>query len=122
MLSSKRKRVIDMKVLPGEALDGSGRVCIHLFIQDKAGVYVEPHAIHPMFEGDVQVKQKVVCKPTRGRLACNSRRNPTATTRNGVTTVTPRTDDYRAVTCPKCIASAEYKAAKAKLEELTKEQ
>ncbi len=112
----KKNRVINVRVLPGEPLDGSGRVCIHLFVQDNAGLFVEPHAVHPVFKDGVQVKQQVVCGPARGRLACDPKRNPTPTTHNGVITVTPRTDDPRAVTCTKCMASNDYKAMVAKLE------
>lgn len=102
-------RAINLRVLPGEPLDGSGRICIHLFVQDaKRGSFIEPHALHPVFENGAQVKQKVQAKPTRGRLACDPKRDPAPVTRGGVITVTPRTDDPRAVTCPRCMASDEY--------------
>ena len=107
-MARSKKLVVDLKVLPGEPLDGTGRICIHLFVQDQHGLFTEPHVIHPVFENGVQGKQKVECRPTRGRLACNRKRGVAPTTRNGVTTVTPRTDDPRAVTCSKCIASKEY--------------
>ena len=98
-------RAINLRVLPGEPLDGSGRICIHLFVQDERGSFIEPHALHPVFENGVQ---KVQAKPTRGRLACDPKRDPAPVTRGGVITVTPRTDDPRAVTCPRCMASDEY--------------
>ncbi len=56
------------------------------------------------------VKQKVVAKLTRGRLACDSKRTVAPTTHSGVTTVTSRTDDPRAATCPRCLASKDYAA------------
>lgn len=105
------KRIINMSVLPGEPTDGSGRVCIHLFVQDQRGAFVEPSVLHPVVKDGQVVKQQLEMRPTRGRLACNPRRLVAPVTRNGVTTITPRTDDPRAVTCPKCIASAEYMAA-----------
>lgn len=103
-------RVIGVKVLPGEPLDGSGRVCIHLFVQDERGPVIEPNVLHM---GEVEddlgspIKQ-LVARPTRGRLACDPRRTVAPVTRNGVTTVTMRTDDPRAVTCLKCLKSASY--------------
>ena len=108
---SHRKRIVEVKVLPGEPLDGSGRECIHLFVQDERGPFVEPHALHPVIKDGVPVKQQVDARPTRGRLACDPKRSAAPVTSNGVTTVTARTDDLRAVTCPKCIASDRYRVA-----------
>lgn len=111
------KRVIQMNVLHGEPKDGSGRVCIHLFVQDAAGPFVEPHVLHPALdEAGQPIKQQVIARPTRGRLACDARRGVAPVTRGGVTTVTPRTDDPRAVTCPRCIASRFYAELMARLE------
>ncbi len=98
-----------MTVLPGEPLDGTGKVCIHLFVQDESGPFVEPHVLHPELDADGQpIKQRVVARPTRGRLACDPKRDVAPVTRNNITTVTPRTTQPTAVTCPKCIASADY--------------
>ena len=102
------RRIVNIKVLPGEPLNGSGRVCIHLFVQDENGPFVEPYALHPVFKDGVQVKQVVEAKPTRGRLACNPKQNAAPVIRGNVTTVTARTDDPRAVTCKKCEASKSY--------------
>jgi hypothetical protein len=103
------KRKVNMRVLPGEPTDGTGRVCVHLFMPDAAGPFVEPHALHPMRDKDGNVvKQKVEAKPTRGRLACDPKRQVAPVTRGNVTTVTSRTDDPRAATCPKCLASKDY--------------
>lgn len=106
-------------VLPGQSTDGSGKVCIHLFVPDESGPFTEPHALHPVYENGVQVKQTVAAKSTRGRLACNPKRNVAPVTRSGVTTVTARTDDPRGVTCPKCLASEDYAAAMAKIDQIT---
>lgn len=102
-------RIISVKVLPGEPLDGTGRVCIHLFVPDEKGPFVEPHALHPKMENGKAVKGKLTAKPTRGRLACDPRRLVAPVTRGKVTTITHRSDDPRAVSCPKCIASVDYK-------------
>ena len=103
------KRVVRLNVLPGEPLDGSGRICIHLFVRDPGGVFVEPHVLHLDPDSDVRPPgRKFGAGPARGRLACDRRRAVAPVERNGVTTITVRTDDPRAVTCPKCMASAEY--------------
>ena len=97
-----KKRVISLKVLPGEPVDGTGRICIHLFVPDERGPFVETHCLY------VDDERKIGAKLTRGRLACDPKRTVSLKPVNGVTTVTLRSDDPRAVTCPKCIASAEY--------------
>ncbi len=102
-------RIVNLSVLPGEPLDGTGKVCVHLFLKDSNGTFVEPHALHPVYKDGLIVKGQLEAKPTRGRLACNPKRNAVPATRNGITTVTPRSDDPRAVTCPRCLASAECK-------------
>ena len=105
------KRIVNVKVLPGEPTDGSGRMCIHLFVQAEDGPIVEPHVLHPAVENGVVVKQKLAAKPTRGRLACDPRRTVAPVTSKGITTVIQRTSDPRAVTCLKCVASTEYSRA-----------
>lgn len=112
------KRVVDVKVLPGEPLDGSGRVCIHLFVQDERGPFTEPHALY-MHSGE-DGQSRLASKPTRGRLTCDPKRTVAPVTRGGVTTITMRTDDARAVTCPKCVASKDYTRMMAILEPSTK--
>lgn len=101
------KRVVNVNVLPGEPLDGSGKVCIHLFVADDAGIFVEPCVLR-MGE-DEEGRPQLQGAPARGRLACSPTRGVAPTTRAGATTVTPRTDDPRAVTCPKCISSVSFK-------------
>lgn len=109
----KQKRIVRMSVLKGEPLDGSGRVCIHLFVRDEAGRFTEPHVLHEILKDGVPVKQMVGAGPARGRLACDPNRDPAPVTNNGVTVVTMRTDDPQAVTCLHCIASADYVPPKA---------
>lgn len=102
------KRVM-MSVLPDEPLDGSGRVCVHLVVSDERGPFTEPHFLHPVFDAQGQpVKQQVVARPTRARLACSRTRTVAPVTRGGVTRVTSRTSSVEAVNCPKCRASSEY--------------
>lgn len=105
-----------MIVLPGEPRDGTGRVCIHLFVQDERGAFAEPHALHPVVVDGEQVKQKVEARSTLGRLACDPKRKVAPVVRGKVTTVTMRSDDPRAVTCGKCKDSPDYKAMMARLE------
>lgn len=102
---------MNVNVVPGELTNGTGRVCIHLFVRDVRGPIMEPHVLHPALdEQGAPIKRQLVALPTRGRLACDPRRTVAPVNRSNVTTVTPRTDDPRAVTCPRCQASAEYKA------------
>lgn len=111
--------IIETKLLPGEPLDGSGKVCIHLFVQDPDGLVVEPHAVLPVFENGAQVKQKTSCGPAHGRIACNPKiMNVQPVIRGNVTTLFHRTDDPRAVSCPKCKASKDYEAMIAKMKAL----
>ena len=99
----KSKLVVNMSVLPGEKTDGSGRICIHLFVRDDAGPITEPHVLHPVIGEDGQpIEQRVTAKPARGKLACG------AVMPKNKTTV--RTDDPRAATCPKCMEQESYKA------------
>lgn len=107
------RRVVNMGVLPGEStVSGAGRTCIHLFVQDERGAFIEPHALHPeLDEHGEPLKQRVVAGPARGRLACDPKKKVSsrmATGRgNSVFNIVQRTDDPRAVTCPKCLASPE---------------
>ena len=110
------KRIVQMNVLPGEPLDGSGRVCIHLFVQDVRGPFVEPHVLHPVMRDGEAVNGQLEARPTRGRLACDPKRKVVPVTRNGVTTVTLRSDRPETVTCPKCMVSKEYIAMMATTE------
>lgn len=105
------RRVVSSKVLPGEPVDGTGRVCIHLFVPDARGPFVEPHALHPVVRNGEVAKQELEARPTRGRLACDPRRGVALVVRGGVTYVTHRTDDARAVTCAKCRGTADYMRA-----------
>lgn len=119
----KKQRVINLRVLPGQPLDGTGIVCIHLFVQDVCGPFVETHVLFPVIENGVQVK-KIQVGRARGRLACDprrtvaprSRRSKDGKTFTEAVTVTPRTDDPRAVTCPACKASTFWHDLMARLE------
>lgn len=98
----RTKRIVNIKVLPGEPLDGTGQVCIHLFVRDNNGPFTEPHVLN------VNESKQLVSGPARGRLACDPNRTVKSVTHGGITTVTMRTDDARAVTCPKCKMSRDY--------------
>lgn len=98
-----------MTVLPGEKTDGTGKICIHLFLKDENGSFIEPHALHPQLDNDGNIiKQKLVAKPTRGRIACDRNKKPsTKPNKDGSHTLLMRTDDANAVTCPKCLKTPE---------------
>ena len=110
-MKKRVKRVVIVSVLPGEPTDGSGRVCTHLFVRDEKGLFVEGHVLRPAKDKNGNlIRGKLTASPARGRLACDPKRCFYPTTRNGVTTVTHRSDDPRAVNCPKCLASEGYAA------------
>lgn len=116
-MSNNPRRLVRVIVLPGEPTDGSGRACIHLFVQDDKGIIVETHALHEVRDEDGNpIKGQLEARPTRGRLACNPKKKVAPVTKGNVTTITMRTDDPRAVTCPRCIASVDYKNLAAKLQ------
>lgn len=102
-------------MLPGQPLDGSGRVCIHYLVNDEHGPFVEPHVLHPVFENGQRIKNRLEARPTRGRLACDPKRQVAPVTVKGVTTVTMRSSSPDAVTCPKCMVSPEFIEAMKKL-------
>lgn len=117
-----------IKVVPGQARDdveaGRGCACIHLFVRDESGPFVEPHVLDwgklPLAgeydaDGNQVVVDGIIAVRARGRLACDPKRTVAPVQRGGEVTVTMRSDDPRAVTCPKCIASDLFRAAIAKL-------
>lgn len=106
------RRKVRIRVLPGQPTDGTGTVCIHLFVPDPAGPFVERHVLRPRDTGDrPPTKGDLQVVAVRGRLACDPRRTVDPVTRNGVTEVTMRTDAQEAVTCPKCRRSKFYTLA-----------
>lgn len=112
MAKHKQRHVVNLSVLPGQPTDGSGRVCIHLFVPSEKGLFVEPSVLYPVIGADgLPVKQQLQSRPTRGMLACDPKRMVAPVVRSGVTIITMRTDSTDAVTCPKCIASEHYRAA-----------
>ncbi len=106
----KRRRIVDLKVLPGEPLNGAGRVCIHLFVPDGTGPITERHVTQlrdiPQEDGSSAIRLTVA--PSKGHLACDRKRSVAPVERRGVVTVTMRTIEPYAVTCPACRASVEY--------------
>ena len=100
------KRIVNLKVLPGEPTDGSGKVCIHLFVIDEKGPFVEP-SVTQMVDAEDGSKRLGV-KAARGRLACDRKRTVAPVVHNGSMAVTLRSGDPRAVTCLKCKASPDF--------------
>lgn len=103
------KRIINMRVLPGQPLDGTGKVCIHLFVPDERGPFTEPSVLG--MGKDEDGNPCLVSEAVRGRLACDPTRKVEPVVRGNVTSVTMRSDDPRAVTCPKCKQSKGYVSA-----------
>lgn len=106
----KRRRIVDVRVLPGEPTDGSGKVCIHLFVPDGTGPIVERSVtqVAPVPQGEGGGRRLTVGQ-ARGHLACDRKRLVAPVQRaNGVVSVTMRTIEPGAVTCPACKDTAEY--------------
>ncbi len=102
---------IHWKLLP------DGRVCIHWFVADPAG---------PIRNGEATVSQTqggpLVIGGGVGRLACRPQQNSVLTQiRGNVAFPCGNSDDPRAVTCPDCMATEEYKKRMAELEANKKE-
>ena len=109
-------RRINIPVLQGQPLDGSGAVLIHLLIRSDKSLFTTPHALHPVIGEDGQtIKQQLQVGQARVQLACNPSRNPAGYIHKGIITAVPRTDDPRAVTCPKCCVSEHYQQIMTKL-------
>ena len=112
-MAVKSRYRIAHRVVPGsspaEVDSGTAKVCIHLFVRDDAnGRFTESHVLEPLVENGEVVRGKVVGGPARGRLACDPQRDVRPISKSGVVTITMRTDDWRAVTCPKCQATDDF--------------
>lgn len=120
------RRVVSVSVVPGtggrfvsgdDADYETWRVCVHLLVRDERGPITESHVMHPQADPttDQPIKGKFEMRPTRMRLACSAKRKVEPITRQGVTTVVPRSEDPRAVTCLKCRSSEDYARAMERL-------
>lgn len=105
-----KKRILDISVLPGQPLDGTGKLCIHLFVPDSRGPFTEPCVMQLDKVKQMRGEVALFNGPKQGRLACDPKRLVAPVTKNNITKITLRTGDPRAATCPKCIASPDYKA------------
>ncbi len=110
-------RTIEMRVLP------DGRVRIHWFLFDANGPVQLPRGVIMTNAGPKQIGGAVLpdddgVHQTRGMIACEPKRTSvTAENRRGTIRPTVHSDDPRAVTCDLCMATAEWKAAMARLQE-----
>lgn len=108
-------RTVELRVLP------DGRVRIHWFMFDQAGPVSLPHGTTksgvamggslPDENGDYCSRGRIVCQPQRTSILPEKGRR-------GITRPVVHSDDPRAVTCPECQATEEWKAAMANLKEL----
>ena len=95
-------RVVEMKLLP----DGSGRVRIHWFQICEDGPAKTPAGTVNTSAGSWEM-----CG-VQGRIACTPARDNVLPQYQGqVIHLTCRSEDPRAVTCPECQATEDYKAA-----------
>ncbi len=98
------KRVLDIKVLPDSKGRPSGTLCIHLFVVDPNGILTEPCVTQV---DHTKKGSGLTVGPLKGRLACDHKRRVAVVHKGNVTSVTLRTGDPRATTCPRCLASKE---------------
>lgn len=104
---------INIKVLPGEPLDGSGKVRIHWFVRSEEGAAVTPSGTLKSSIGPIKVVG------TRGYLACQKGRTDIGSRIvGGMIVMTLHSDDVRSANCPECLATEEAKAMLVKLGEI----
>lgn len=111
-MARKKLPVVILKVLPGEPTDGTGRVCIHLFVRDEAGSFTQRHVLHSVLDTEGKpIKGRLEARPARGRLACSRTLIPTSIVKGNTITKTLHSEEPRATTCPRCMNTPEYKSA-----------
>lgn len=97
---------VEVKILPG------GKSRIHWFIRDPAGPIRTRGKRHRLPKGPAVALGgacgKIACQPALASVAPQMQ--------GGVIRVLKHSDDFRAVTCPECIASEEYQRLKAQEE------
>lgn len=102
-------RTVEIKILP----DGTGRVRIHWFqVLDGGPIKMPSGTIETQYGPLIHVGPP-------GRIACQPERTSVLPQeQNGVTLLTCHSDEPRAVTCPECMATPEFKIAMQKIAEL----
>jgi hypothetical protein len=98
-------RSINIKLLK------DGRVCIHYFALDPQGPIETQGDVRPTEVGPIKLGG------VRGKIVCHPEQNSVYPYFDGrETKICAHSDDPRAVTCPACQESAEFKAAMAIIE------
>jgi hypothetical protein len=104
-------RQVNIRLLPG----GSGKVRIHLFVHDEAGPASTPGGVVAV----VPVFGPLLLEPSRGRIACQaSLKDVTPRVKNGIIHPVVHSNEARAVTCPECMATDDYRQAMSLLAEI----
>ncbi len=93
-------QTVVIRMLP----DGSGRVCIHWLFQDPEGPI-------QVTDRSVTASGPQIVRGRRWRMACNPTQSNVSVAEGGRLTPSPHSDDPRAVTCPKCMATAKFQEA-----------
>src|SRR5215467_9714350 len=91
---------VTIRLLP----DGSGRVRIHWYVKFKGG------PIKSVAQNGV-----INFPASEGKIACSPDLGPSVRLSDGSMQLTHRSDDPRAVTCPECMATQEFKDAMAEI-------
>lgn len=87
-------RIVNQRYLD----DGSGRVCIHMFVHSNSGPAKTPAGVNGFqFAG---ARGFIACNPTQSQV--------TPQVRGSEHLLCTHSDDARAVSCPKCKESPEF--------------
>ena len=106
---NRNDETINLKLLAGEPVDGSGRLCIHFLVQDDVGKIETPGTLTPALKENPFAPVVLELKgPRKWRIACRPEQNSVQPqVRNGVRYVCLYSNDPLAVTCPGCLESAD---------------
>lgn len=108
-------RIVVLRTLPPDE-NGNRRVRICYFVKDEKGPIKIPNARLPKPKEGKHMPFRV--PGCAGYIACQPKRSSTnPIQKGGETHLCTRSDDPRAVTCPECMATDEFKVAMAEIEE-----
>ena len=107
MKFEKHDEPINLKVLKGEPLDGSGKLCIHFLFETPDGLIDTSGEVPPGLEENPFAKIVLnLHGPRKWRLSCRPEQNTiNPQVRNGVRYICLTSNEPLAVTCPDCLQS-----------------
>ncbi len=133
----KGKEALNLKLLPGEPIDGTGRIRIHYLVRDDASGKIvfdqsltnENDALGGLKQADDGMIAVSVAstfrfkKRSAWRVACNPEQNSLQPqVANGQRYMCVAPPDPLATTCPACLASEDHRAAMRLIEEANRKR